>query len=112
MAPILAVINLIIGLIWAMGVAFLMVGQLNMMTAMFNTLAGKKICMLGFAFKANTGDTRESPAIFIAKRLLDHFGSIRELVNASEEDLQQVHGVGKKIAKAVYSILNSEYRNS
>jgi UDPglucose 6-dehydrogenase len=44
---------------------------LNMMTAMFNTLAGKKICLFGFAFKANTGDTRESPAIFIAKSLIE-----------------------------------------
>jgi UDPglucose 6-dehydrogenase len=44
---------------------------LNMLGAMFNTLAGKKICLFGFAFKANTGDTRESPAIFIAKRLVE-----------------------------------------
>jgi len=44
---------------------------LNMMNAMFNTLAGKKICLFGFAFKANTGDTRESPAILISKRLLE-----------------------------------------
>ena len=44
---------------------------LNMLSAMFNTLAGKKICLFGFAFKANTGDTRESPAIFISKRLLE-----------------------------------------
>jgi UDPglucose 6-dehydrogenase len=43
----------------------------NMLNSMFNTLSGKKICLLGFAFKANTGDTRESPAIFIAKRLLE-----------------------------------------
>jgi UDPglucose 6-dehydrogenase len=42
----------------------------TMLKAMFNTLAGKKICLLGFAFKANTGDTRESPAIYIAKNLL------------------------------------------
>jgi len=44
---------------------------LNMLRAMFNTLADKKICMFGFAFKANTGDTRESPAIFIAKKLIE-----------------------------------------
>ncbi len=44
---------------------------LNMMSAMFNTLAGKKICLFGFAYKANTGDTRESPAIFISKRLTE-----------------------------------------
>ena len=49
---------------------------LNMLQAMFNTLSGKKICLLGFAFKANTGDTRESPAIFIARRLLEEKAEI------------------------------------
>jgi len=44
---------------------------LNMLSAMFNTLAGKRICLFGFAFKANTGDTRESPGIFIAGRLAE-----------------------------------------
>ena len=44
---------------------------LKMLHAMFNTLAGKKICLFGFAFKANTGDTRESPAILISQRLLE-----------------------------------------
>ena len=42
----------------------------NILGSMFNTLAGKKICILGFAFKANTGDTRESPAIYISRKLL------------------------------------------
>ncbi|MBU2027392.1 MAG: nucleotide sugar dehydrogenase [Proteobacteria bacterium] len=42
----------------------------NMLGAMFNTLAGKRICLWGFAFKANTSDTRESPAIFVTRRLL------------------------------------------
>jgi len=43
----------------------------NMLGNMFHTLSGKSICLLGFAFKAHTGDTRESPGIFIAKRLLE-----------------------------------------
>ncbi len=37
---------------------------------MFDTIAGKRIALLGFAFKADTGDTRESPAILIARELL------------------------------------------
>ena len=45
--------------------------MLNMLTTMFNTLANKRVCIFGFAFKADTGDTRESPAIFIAKRLIE-----------------------------------------
>lgn len=43
----------------------------NMLRAMFNTVAGKKIAVFGFAFKANTGDTRESPAIDVVKWLVD-----------------------------------------
>lgn len=41
----------------------------NIIKSMFNTIAGKKILILGFAFKADTGDTRESPAIRICKEL-------------------------------------------
>ena len=37
---------------------------------LFGTVTGKKICILGFAFKANTNDTRESAAITICKDLL------------------------------------------
>ncbi len=44
---------------------------LTMLNSMFNTLAGKRVCLLGFAFKADTGDTRETPALHIAKRLLE-----------------------------------------
>ncbi len=44
---------------------------LNMLSSMFNTLAGKRICLFGFAFKADTGDTRETPAFYIAKRLVE-----------------------------------------
>ncbi len=49
----------------------------NMLSAMFNTLAGKKICLFGFAFKANTGDTRESPAIYVARRLFEEKAHVR-----------------------------------
>ena len=38
---------------------------------LFGTLAGKNISVLGFAFKSETNDTRESPAIGICKKLLE-----------------------------------------
>ncbi len=38
---------------------------------LFGTVTGKKIVILGFAFKANTNDTRESAAIIICKDLLE-----------------------------------------
>jgi UDPglucose 6-dehydrogenase len=43
---------------------------------MFNTLSGKKITIAGFAFKQDTGDTRESPAIAICERLLEEQADI------------------------------------
>jgi len=58
--------------------------------AMFNTLANKKITIFGFAFKADTGDTRESAAIYITKMLLDEKAKItitdpKALFNAKKE---------------------------
>ncbi len=68
----------------------------NMLGAMFNTLAGKKICLWGFAFKANTGDTRQSPAIFIARRLLEEHAEIvvsdPKALNNARADLAGAEG--------------------
>ena len=43
----------------------------RMLEHMFNTIAGKRIAVFGFAFKANTGDTRESPANLVVRDLLE-----------------------------------------
>jgi len=39
--------------------------------AFHNTVNGKRLALLGFAFKKDTNDTRESPAIDVARQLLD-----------------------------------------
>ncbi len=39
--------------------------------SLFNTVAGKKIALFGFAFKKDTNDTRASPAIQIGRDLLE-----------------------------------------
>ena len=44
---------------------------------LFGTISGKKIGILGFAFKANTNDTRESPAIQICKDLIIEGAELR-----------------------------------
>ena len=49
---------------------------LKMLKSMFNTVTGKKIALFGFAFKANTGDTRESPAIYVTKKLLNEMANV------------------------------------
>jgi len=43
----------------------------RVITSLFNTITGKKIAVLGWAFKKDTGDTRESPAITVANHFLD-----------------------------------------
>lgn len=68
----------------------------NMVASMFNTMAGKRIALFGFAFKANTGDTRESPALAVATDLLAERAHVvvtdpKALDNA-REDLAGVDG--------------------
>ena len=65
--------------------------------AMFNTLANKKIALFGFAFKANTGDTRETPAGKVARLLAEEHVRItvsdpKALANARRDlaDLEDV----------------------
>lgn len=43
----------------------------TMVSRMFNTITGKRIALLGFAFKKDTGDARESAAAYVAKALLE-----------------------------------------
>jgi UDPglucose 6-dehydrogenase len=43
---------------------------------LFNSLTGKKIALFGFAFKKNTGDTRESAAIKLVKTFLLEGGTV------------------------------------
>ncbi|CAA0830019.1 UDP-glucose 6-dehydrogenase 2 [Striga hermonthica] len=42
----------------------------RIVSSMFNTVANKKVAILGFAFKKDTGDTRETPAIDVCQGLL------------------------------------------
>ncbi|MEN6478203.1 MAG: UDP-glucose 6-dehydrogenase [Anaerolineales bacterium] len=48
----------------------------TMLSAMFNTVAGKRIALFGAAFKANTGDTRESPALNVCRELLEEHAAV------------------------------------
>ncbi|MEI6890741.1 MAG: UDP-glucose 6-dehydrogenase [Pontiella sp.] len=48
----------------------------NMLHSMFNTIANKRIAVFGFAFKADTGDTRESPAIKVCRELAAEHATI------------------------------------
>jgi UDPglucose 6-dehydrogenase len=42
----------------------------KMVSSMFNTVTGKKIAILGYAFKKDTGDVRETPSMFVVRDLV------------------------------------------
>jgi len=42
----------------------------KMVSKMFNTVTGKKLAILGFAFKKDTGDVRETPSMFVVRDLM------------------------------------------
>jgi UDPglucose 6-dehydrogenase len=69
-------------------------------TRLFGTVTGKRIGVLGFAFKADTNDTRESPAIRVCQDLLEE-GAVLQILDPKVEesqitaDLGQSPGVGE-----------------
>lgn len=48
----------------------------NIIKTLYNTVSGKKITFLGWAFKKDTNDTRESAAIYVADDLLNEQATI------------------------------------
>ncbi len=48
----------------------------NIVTTLYNTIADKKITFLGWAFKKDTNDTRESAAIYVANDLINEQAKI------------------------------------
>ena len=48
----------------------------TIVSTLYNTVSGKKIAFLGWAFKKDTNDTRESAAIYVADYLLNEQANI------------------------------------
>ena len=44
-----------------------------------------------------------------AKALLEHFGSVANVINASEKELQEVEGIGKITAENIRKVVDSKY---
>ncbi|KAG5848284.1 hypothetical protein ANANG_G00096840 [Anguilla anguilla] len=66
---------------------------------LFNTVTGKKIALLGFSFKKDTGDTRESSSIYISKYLMDEGAKlyifdpkVSELVTVTKDPYEACKG--------------------
>ena len=69
----------------------------RMLRAMFNTLVGKKIAVFGFAFKPDTGDTRDAPAIRLTRQLYEEKAYINitdpHALNNAKKDLEGLQGI-------------------
>jgi UDPglucose 6-dehydrogenase len=61
---------------------------------LFGTVTGKRIGVLGFAFKADTNDTRESPAIRICRDLLEE-GALLQIVDPKVSERQIARDLGR-----------------
>ena len=73
-------------------------------TKLFGTITSKKICILGFAFKANTNDTRESSAIKICQDLLEEGANL--FIHDPRVSLRQIENdLSKKVT-------NDDHENS
>jgi UDPglucose 6-dehydrogenase len=69
----------------------------RMLRAMFNTLVQKKIVVFGFAFKPDTGDTRDAPAINLTRQLFEEKARIRitdpHALENAKKDLEGLKGI-------------------
>ncbi len=45
----------------------------------------------------------------LAKRLLNHFGSVKNIINASLAELKRVEGIGEKKAKAIKEVIEAKW---
>ncbi|EDY39656.1 UDP-glucose 6-dehydrogenase [Cyanobium sp. PCC 7001] len=63
-------------------------------TRLFGTVTGKRLAILGFAFKADTNDTRESPAIRICRDLLEE-GALLQIVDPKVREQQIQRDLGQ-----------------
>ena len=81
---------------------------------LFNTVTGKRIALLGFAFKKDTGDTRESAAIEICRRLIEEKAKISiydPKVEAEQiwMDLTYATGLGKSKVQEYVTLCKDAY---
>ena len=77
---------------------------------LFGTITSKKLAILGFSFKANTNDTRESPAIFISKDLFEN-GAILSFHDPKVSEAQIKNILEKEVIKENNQSFEWEYQN-
>ncbi len=87
----------------------------NIVRTLFNTVSGKKIALLGWAFKKDTNDTRESAAIYVADYLLNEQAEIVVYdPKVTEEqiytDLDNLGTRSKEEHRKMVTVINDPYQ--
>ncbi len=87
---------------------------------LFGNVSGKKIAILGFAFKSNTNDIRNSPAIDICEDLLEEGSSLAiydpkvtdaQINNALENKIQRFKSSDEKNLLNIYSSIDDVFKD-
>ncbi|SDR69247.1 UDP-glucose 6-dehydrogenase [Gramella sp. MAR_2010_147] len=86
----------------------------NMVKTLFNTVSGKKIALLGWAFKKDTNDTRESAAIYVADYLLNEQAEIvvydpKVKMEQIYADLDSLETRSEQENRSLVSVVNDAY---
>ncbi len=87
---------------------------MNIIQTLFNTVSGKKIAMLGWAFKKDTNDTRESAAIYVSDHLLNDMANVwvydpKVPEKAMYEDLDYLATRSKDENRKLLKVVNDPY---
>ena len=72
-------------------------------SSLFGTVSGKRLAVLGFAFKADTNDTRESPAIQICRDLIEE-GAELAIVDPKVSNSQISQDLGREPSQPGQSV--------
>ncbi len=78
----------------------------NRILNFFNgNLAGKTIALWGLAFKPNTDDIREAPAVYLIEKFLEHGASVRAYDPEAMKNVKEIFGEKVFFAKDQYEAL-------
>lgn len=86
----------------------------NIVTTLYNTVSDKKIALLGWAFKKDTNDTRETPAINISEYLIQEQATIhvydpKVKPNQIYTDMERLEIFDESTIQESITVLNDPY---
>lgn len=87
----------------------------RMVRSLFNTVAGKRIVVFGFAFKKDTNDTRESAAIYVCRDLIQEQAQVvvcdpKVSAEKIESDLMAVTGLAAEDLRQQVLCISDPYQ--